>query len=316
MDCRRRLRQLTMKKLYILSLFIFCFVFVKAQPPSAADSLLLLAAANSAKEKKELVIATFKSSRIINAHSVELIKPKHLEFRLSHRFGSVRTGLDGFFGLDDASTRIALEYGINDFVMIGIGRSGAFSKSVDGLVKVKFLRQRENGNPITGAFLATTAINTLKQSNPDYRFDSRLSYTFQLLLASKISEAISLQLMPTLVHRNLVPTATYPNDLVALGIGGRAKISRRVSITAEYFYRFLSSDYRDIDPYHNSLSIGFDIDTGGHIFSLHFTNSRPQIENGFIGETSLDWLKGDFCFGFNITRQFYLGKKTKAPDSW
>ncbi len=269
----------------------------------------------SQPKEKEYVTATFKASRIVTGHSVELVKPKHLEFRISHRFGTVRGSLYEMFGLDNAVTRLGLEYGINDYMMVGIGRS-TYLKTVDGFYKFKILRQQTNGMPISATGLATVNISTLRSNIPNYRFDSRLSYAFQLMLASKISEAISLQLTPTLVHRNLVPTAGYPNDLVSLGIGGRVKISRRVSVNAEYFYRFLKASYRAIDPYYNAFSIGFDIDTGGHIFSLHFTNSRPQSEPGMIGETSYNWLKGDFCFGFNITRQFYLGKKDKTPEAW
>lgn len=310
-----------MKK-FILFLFIFLATKVAvAQPPAdsalapadttSINSLLAMLDTMAKPTTKELVTATFKSSRIVNGQSTELVKPKHLEFRISHRFGSIRGGLYEFFGLDNAVTRLALEYGINDRMMIGLGRS-SYLKTVDGFYKVKLLRQKEHGMPITAAFFTSATISTLKNNTPNYRFDSRLNYTFQLLLASKISESISLQLSPTLVHRNLVPSKTYPNDLFAIGIGGRAKISRRVSINIEYYYRVLSKEYRAIDPYHNSLSVGFDIDTGGHIFSLHFTNSRPQQEPGFIGETSQDWLKGDFSFGFNITRQFYLGKKVKG----
>lgn len=309
-----------MKKITTLFILLFAGSTAIAQPgkdTTAVDLDAYLNANNgSPKEKKELVTATFKSSRIITGHSTELVKPKHLEFRISHRFNSVRDGIDGFFGLDLANVRIALEYGINDYLMVGLGRSGTAGKPVDAFIKAKLLRQRKNGVPITLGVFGSTLMNSEKAPYDNYRFDSRLSYCAQLLIASKISDAISLQLTPTLIHRNLVPTAAYPNDLVALGAGGRVKVSRRVSINVEYYYRFLSAAYRKIDPYHNSLSIGVDIDTGGHIFSLHFTNSQPQIERGFIGETSYNWLKGDFCFGFNITRQFYLGKKNKAATEW
>lgn len=306
-----------MKKFTILFITVFSVFALKAQTPDTTKAVDLDALANAGTPEevdRSYTTATFKSSRIINGHSIELVKPKHLEFRISHRFNSVRGGLSEFFGLDNASIRLGLEYGINDYVMVGIGRS-TFEKSVDGFVKAKILRQRKNGLPFTLAAFASAVISTQKQSEPNYRFDSRLSYCTQLLIASKISDAISIQLTPTLVHRNLVPTSTYPNDLFALGAGGRVKVSKRVSINVEYFYRFLSSAYQRIDPYHNSLSIGVDIDTGGHIFSLHFTNSQGQIEKGFIGQTTYQWGKGDFCFGFNITRQFYLGKK-KNLQSW
>lgn len=306
-------------KNFLLLFSTIVFVFsTKAQVPAdtakATDMNALLSMADDNTPKvKDYVTATFKSSRIINGHSIELVKPKHLEFRISHRFGSIRGGASEFFGLDNATIRLALEYGINDYLMVGLGRSN-FEKSVDGFIKAKVLRQRKNGMPFTLALFGSTVVSTQKQSNPDYRFDSRLSYCAQVLIASKISDAISLQLSPTIVHRNLVPTADYPNDLIALGAGGRVKISKRVSINVEYFYRFLSANYRRIDPYHNSLSVGVDIDTGGHIFSLHFTNSQPQIEKGFIGQTIYQWSKGDICFGFNITRQFYVGKK--KLQSW
>lgn len=302
--------------LFILLVAGFTAIAQPAKDTTAVDLDAYLNANNSGtQEKKEPVTATFKSSRIITGHSIELVKPKHLEFRISHRFNSVRDGIDGFFGLDLANVRIALEYGINDYLMVGLGRSGTAGKPVDAFIKAKLLRQRKNGMPITLAVFGSTLMNSEKAPYDNYRFDSRLSYCAQLLIASKISDAISLQLTPTIIHRNLVQDTTYPNDLAALGIGGRVRVSRRVSINAEYYYRFLSAQYQRKDL-HNSLSIGVDIDTGGHIFSLHFTNSQPQIERGFIGETTYNWLKGDFCFGFNITRQFYLGKKSKTPTEW
>jgi hypothetical protein len=302
-----------MKK--ILLVLSICFAgSALAQPPTDTtkvdfDSLLSLGDSGKAVEKS-IVNYTFKSSRIVNGQSIEIVKPKHLEFRISHRFGSVRDGLYGFFGLDNAVTRLGLEYGINKYMMVGLGRS-TYQKSIDAFYKAKVLQQREHGSPISISLFGSAVISTLKNNIANYRFDSRLNYTFQALIASKISERLSLQLSPTLVHRNLVPTKTYPNDLIAIGVGGRLKVSKRVSLNAEYFYRLLSKEYRAIDPYYNSLSVGFDIDTGGHIFSLHFTNSRPQSEPGFIGETTQSWLKGNFSFGFNITRQFYLGKKDK-----
>jgi len=309
-----------MKRFTLLFIVLLSAISVKSQIPTdttkAVDLDAIAAAGTPDEEDKSYTTATFKSSRVINGHSIELVKPKHLEFRISHRFNSVRDGISGFFGLDLANVRIALEYGINDYIMVGLGRSGTTGKPVDAFVKAKLLRQRTNGIPFTVAVFGSTLMNTEKYNTiPKYRFDSRLSYCAQILIASKISDAVSLQLSPTFIHRNLVPTPQDPNNTVSLGAGGRFKVSKRVSINLEYFYRFLSATYRKIDNNYNSLSIGVDIDTGGHIFSLHFTNSQPQIERGFIGETSYNWLKGDFCFGFNITRQFYLGKK-KNLDSW
>jgi len=157
-------------------------------------------------------------------------------------------------------------------------------------------------------YVANMAVQTLKNTNPQYTpyyFTNRLYYTHQLLISRKFSDNFSLQLMPTIVHRNLVDSAQYKNTVISIGIAGRNKISRKTAITYEYFYVLPNQ----INPiYHNSLSLGFDIETGGHVFQLHLTNSRGMNEKGFIAETDGDWLKGDIHFGFNISRVFYIGR--------
>lgn len=299
-----------MKKILFALLLLAFAGKLLAQTPADSAMLAAIAAAEAGTPKeKDYVTATFKSSRIINGQSVEIVKPNHLEFRISHRFGSVRDGLEGFFGLDNAQVRLALEYGINRWIMVGVGRS-SFGRAVDGLVKVKLLQQQTTKVPLSITLFANAAVNTGQAPYPNYRFDSRLNYCAQLLIARKFGERFSLQLSPTVVHRNLVPTADYPNTLLAMGVGGRVKLTNRLSLNAEYFYRLRNETYRAIDPYRNSLSVGVDIDTGGHIFALHFTNSRGQIEHQFIGNTDFDWAKGDFSFGFNITRQFSFKKQT------
>ena len=157
--------------------------------------------------------------------------------------------------------------------------------------------------PLTMAALSTMAIKTLKPSDPtrENYFSSNLYYTFQLIMGRKFSESFSLQLSPTLVHRNLVATTEEENDVFAIGVAGRIKLSKRTSLNAEYIYVLpgqLAEQYR------NSLSIGFDIETGGHVFQLHFTNSTSMIEKGFVTETVGNWADGDIHFGFNISRTF------------
>jgi len=146
-------------------------------------------------------------------------------------------------------------------------------------------------------------LNSLKFTDPQRKnyFSSRLTYSYQLLAASKLSNAFSIQLMPTLIHRNLVPTANEKNDVFALGGGGRIKISKSIAFTAEYYYVFPD---QISDTYKNSLAVGFDIETGGHVFQIHFTNSRSMVEKGFIAETTGDWLDGGIHFGFNLNRVF------------
>jgi len=255
------------------------------------------------------VEATFKTTRVINGHSIETTHHGVLDFRISHRFGPVNGGTYNLFGLDQASTRLGFEYGLTPDLTVGFGRS-SYEKTYDGVFKYKFLRQRESGfNVISAAFLSTMSINTLRWNKPNRTnyFSSRLSYVHQLLLARKFSEKLSIQLSPTLVHRNLVSTFDEDNDVLAMGLGIRQKLTRSTSLNVEYFYTQKSSL---LDRYKNSLSIGFDIETGGHVFQLHFTNSSPMIEKGFITETTQSWADGGFMFGFNVSRVFTL----RSPD--
>lgn len=262
-------------------------------------------------EEKELIdftTATFKSTRVMNGHSIERMPPGQLDFRISHRFGTVNSGPYEFFGLDQANIHFSLEYGITDWLMIGAGR-GTYEKTYDGFLKFTLLRQSSGARvmPVTLSFLSATALTSLRWPDPEREnyFSSRLSYVHQLIVARKISPALSVQFSPSFVHRNLVATELDPNDLYAIGTGGRLKLTNRISMNAEYFYvvdpgKYLEKEVR------NPLSLGFDVETGGHVFQLIFTNSLAMIEKGFIGETTGSWLKGDIHFGFNISRVFTL----------
>jgi hypothetical protein len=204
---------------------------------------------------------------------------------------------------------MSFTYGVTDLINIEIGRS-SINKVYDGSLKVKFMRQANNDKkrPLSIVYVANMAVQTLKNNNPQYTpyyFTNRLFYTHQLLVARKFGEYMGLQLMPTIVHRNFVDSAKYKNTIFSIGIGGRNRLSRKVALTYEYFY-VLPDQIKPI--YKNSLSVGFDIETGGHVFQLHFTNSIGMNEKGFIAETDGDWTKGDIHFGFNISRVFYIGR--------
>lgn len=136
-------------------------------------------------------------------------------------------------------------------------------------------------------------------------FSSRLTYTNQILIARKFSSSVSIQLTPTYIHRNFVETSKDDNDVWALGVGGRFKLSKRISLNLEYYYIISQETAKNYD---NSLTIGFDIETGGHVFQLFFSNSRGITEQQFIPETTGNWLNGDIHFGFNISRTFVLKK--------
>jgi len=256
--------------------------------------------------------ASFKSTRVINLHSTENMAAGELDIRISHRFGFISGGIYELYGLDESTIRLGADYGISDRLMIGAGRS-SYEKTYDGFFKYKILRQSTGARntPLTMAFMSSMAVKTLKPSDPtrENYFSSNLYYTFQLILGRKFSDNFSLEIVPSLVHRNLVATVEEENDVFAIGAGGRIKLSKRVSLNAEYIYVLPNQ----LAPqYYNSLSIGFDIETGGHVFQLHFSNSTSMIERGFIAETLGHWGKGKdpegepftIHFGFNLSRVF------------
>lgn len=247
------------------------------------------------------VIATFKGTRLINGHTVEVRGKNELDFIISHRFGRLNEGAYTLFGLDDASIRLGFDYGISDRLTIGVGRN-SYDKVYDGFLKYKLLQQGSGTGsfPFTAVAFASTAVTTLRSLN-DLSFNNRTSYTWQLLLARKFDERISLQLMPTLVHRNLAISEADDNDIYSLGAGGRFKVNKRVALILEYYYLFNRPLER---PNYNPIAIGFDIETGGHVFQLHLTNAQAMQEKGFVTQTSGNFFKGDIHFGFNISRVF------------
>jgi len=262
----------------------------------------------------EYAYATFKSTRISLGQSIENPAAGNLIFDIQHHFGPVNTGFNDFFGLDLASTRLGLQYGITDWLVVGIGRT-TLEKTVDGSVKVKLLRQSTGtiNMPVSVSYFGSVAMSTMKWADPvrtNY-FSSRLSFAHQLLIARKFSNAVSFQLSPTYIHRNLVEKAVDDNDVLALGAGGRLKLTNRVSLNLEYYYVLSAQTAKDYD---NSLTIGFDIETGGHVFQLFFSNSQGIIEEHFIPRTSGKWLNGDIHFGFNISRNFVLRKPKEFRD--
>ncbi len=283
------------KKLLSGALFLFLSIRIFAQ-----DDLLGLI--EDKNPKKEPVTATFKTTRLVTGHSVELDHGGVFDMKIQHRFGTLNGGFYELFGLDQSNIRIGGDMGITNRISIGGGRS-SFGKVYDGFVKVKILQQKEKGFPVTVTALQSMAISSLKWQYParENYFSSRLSYCTQIMIARKFSESLSIQITPTLVHRNLVPTTADQNDVWAMGIGFRQKLTKRLSLNAEYFYLFPGKTAND---FYNSFALGFDIETGGHVFQLQFTNSRQMIEQGFIPETNSSWLEGGIRFGFNISRVF------------
>lgn len=297
-----------MKRYYLAIIFLLIpYVFF------AQNDLMNLLESDSTSEVN-LTTATFKSTRIMNGHSIERMPPGQLDVRISHRFGRLNSGAYNLWGLDQANIHFSLEYGITRWLMLGVGR-GTYQKTFDGFAKFSILRQSSGAKemPISLSAFSSVALNSLKWSDPERTnyFSSRLAYVAQVLAARKFNQSFSLQLTPSYVHRNLVTTELDPNDIWAIGAGGRVKLSKRISFNAEYYYVANPKKYMSEQIY-NPLSIGVDIETGGHVFQILLTNSLAMIEKGFIGETTGSWSKGDIHLGFNISRVFTV-KKQKKP---
>jgi hypothetical protein len=282
--------------------FLVLLFIVLSLQLSAQDLFDILE--DEAPETTEVVTATFKGTRIANGHSIENRKKKELEFIISHRFGRVNTGFYDLFGLDQSNIRFALEYGITDDLTAGLGRS-SFEKIYDGFLKYKLVKQKTGANsfPIAISLFGSATIKTQESFDPNFdpSLSERLAYVGQVLIARKFSPSLSLQLTPTFVHRNSVVLDADPHDIFALGFGGRVKLSKRVSLNAEYYYAF---DELESLTTTNSLAFGVDIETGGHVFQIILSNSITMIEKSFITETTGNFFGGDIHLGFNISRTF------------
>jgi hypothetical protein len=266
------------------------------------------------EQRTDVAIGTFKATRLLNGQSIERMQTGQLDFRVDHRFGMISSGAYDAYGLDASIVHLTLDYGITDWMMVGIGRS-ALEKTVDGFLKFSPLRQSSGkvNMPVSvSIFLGAD----MKGSHPVTVLDSinsnRFSYTSQLLVARKFTEKLSLQIMPTFVHRNLVVDPKDKNNVFAMGIGGRYKFANRVSLNVEYYHSLTSHSATTYNP----LAIGFDVETGGHVFQLFFTNATWNTERGFITATTGQWSKGDIHFGFKISRVFpLLKRKDKGSET-
>lgn len=251
------------------------------------------------------ISSTFKGVKIVNGQSVELVSKSDLLFLIQHRFGTLNSGAYNLYGLDNAQVRFGLDYGVNDWASIGLGRS-SFLKNIDANSKIKLFSQSngENAFPVSLVWYSSVFF---KQSiwedmqKESYVISDQMSYAYQFLVARKINSNLSVQLSPTIVHKNLV-NKDDTHDFISVGLATRQKLTSRISVNAEYFLQLNDAENT------NTLSLGVDIETGGHVFQLHLSNSAAMFERAFIHETNGSWLQGDIYFGFNISRVFTLAK--------
>jgi hypothetical protein len=252
--------------------------------------------------QSDYTIATFKGLKIVNFESTKLVAKKELTFVVSHRFGSIENGFDSFFGLDDAVTRLNFIYGLSDGFNVSISRS-SFQKIYESAIKYRIARQMDNGFPFTIVGYHSLLINSAleKDNLPQLEFKHRLGYTTQLLVSRKVSTKLSLELAPTYFHDNYVVIDNQDNSQFAMGFGGRYKLGKRWSLNADYGWHLNRAKN---SPFKNPLSFGVDLETGGHVFQMHFTNAQAMNTNGFIGQATGDWSDGNIYFGFNLSRVF------------
>ena len=278
--------------------FIIITALLASSFANAQDNLLGMLAIS---DEPNYIVYLFKGTKIVNAQSVELPAQGVLQFNIQHRFGTLNSGLYNLYGLDFAQVRLSFDYGIADWLAVSIGRSSSL-KVIDANSKIRLKRQVKEGFPVTivlnsAAYLKQWQENQVQEY---FVFGNQLSYTHQILIASKINRDLTLQLSPTIIHYNLVEMQKESHDRYSLGIGGRQKLTQRISLNAEYFYQL--NERRN----NNIFSLGFDIETGGHVFQLHLSNSPAMIDSEFITQTTGEWLKGDIYFGFNISRVFTI----------
>jgi len=295
-----------MKKILLISFLIISSAFTLSAQD--IDPMALLQGL-AETPKDEPVIATFKATRLINQQTIEVGGTRSLDFRIHHHFGPFNSGAYDFWGIDGgASIRLGLEYSYNGRLQFGLGRT-SYEKQIDGFLKYRLLRQSKSGSmPISvtlfsGAY--RNGVNGLKISGVDkfnYASD-RLSFVQQIIIARKIDEKLSIQITPTMVHYNLVENLSDQNDAYFLGIAGRYKISNRTAITYEYGAKLLN--YSE-SKYYDSMGIGLDIETGGHVFQMFLTNSFGMTENQTFARTNSSWADRGFRLGFNVSRMFTL----------
>jgi len=256
------------------------------------------------EQKTHPVTDIFKGTRVVNLQSVEMVHPNILQFMVSHRFGAINDGFYTLFGLDEAEIRFDFQYGYSDRITLGVGRD-SFEKTYEVFSKIKIKDQLagKNSFPMAIVFYSAMFINT-EETGPtmDSYYNNRLSFVNQFIFGRKLSKSLSVEIAPTFVHRNFVLTQMDIHDTYAVGIGAKNAINPWVTINMDYCFRLGSFSTQ----YNNSLSIGLDIETGGHIFQIHVTNSQGMFERSFISETSGNWSKGEVYFGFNLSRPFQM----------
>jgi hypothetical protein len=259
----------------------------------------LLSSLDSTQVQENFPTATFKALQLVTLQTTKMPAKKEFYFVVSHRFGSVKDGFDSFFGLDNATTKLGGIYGVTDWLSVSLSRH-TLNKLYETGAKYRMMRQ-SNSFPVDIVGYSVADINTFleKDQYPGLEFKHRITFVQQLLISRKVNEKLSLELVPSFVHRNLYNPDLERDNQFSFGGGGRYKITKRLSVNLEYMHNFDKPNF-----YENPLSVGLDVETGGHVFQLIFTNSQAMSESGYLTNAAGNCGKGDFFFGFNLYRVF------------
>ncbi|MCW4469769.1 DUF5777 family beta-barrel protein [Flavobacterium sp. MFBS3-15] len=279
-------------KRFLLAASLFCLMGANAQDD-------LLTELDSTVVEDNYATAVFKGLQVVTLQTTKMPAKKEFYFVVSHRFGSVKDGISEFFGFDMATTKIGGIYGVTDWLAVSASRH-TMLKVYETSLKYRLARQGD-AFPVDVVGYNTVDINTFLDDKdyPKLEFADRLSYISQLIVSRKFSDRFSMELVPSFIHRNLYDPVAENDNQFSIGSGGRMKLTKRLALNLEYAYNFDKPDF-----YKNPLSVGLDVETGGHIFQLLFTNSQSMTEAGYLTHASGDWGDGDFFFGFNLYRVF------------
>lgn len=300
-----------LKKNELLCVFLLtCFAFQLLAQDEESDTTRsdLFELIEEDHDVEQEIISIFKSTRLVSGHSIEIVAPGDFLFIIGHRFGELNSGWRNLFGLDNSTIRLGGDFGVTKNLNLGIGRS-SFEKTFDGFLKYRLLEQSrgEKNIPLSVGLLTTANVNTSEVPFPNFETvggKHRWEYVTQLLLAKKVSDQISIQYAPMLIHKNFVEDEHDQNTSFSNSIGTSVKVTPSTSLNVEYVFA-PKSNFESLDL-RNSLNIGVDIETGGHVFQVHLTNSKGMTEKFLTTETTGDWTDGDIFFGFNVTRSFNL----------
>ncbi len=307
---------MTKTSLSFFSLSVFCLFSIS----SFAQSYT-----NTTPVPKDTITPTWNDVRIINSPTTKTAPPHFLDVYFMHRFGNMGEASNGgahsLYGFDVASDIVVgFDLGLSKRLMVGFSRSKQ-QEMLDFYGKYKILYQKKGGSPFSMAisedigFIPQDTSTFYKGSNiPTSRrnFYDRFDYLTQLIIDTRINKHISLEIIPTLCHRNHVIETSNSNngafdanDIPAIGAGGRYMITKQLGIVADYYY--IISKFRMNNPdqaYYNSLSLGIEVFTGGHVFEINLSNASGLLGNTLIPSTTDTWTKGGFKLGFTIMRAF------------